>query len=195
MENEIWKPVVRKGKTIPGYYISNYGRISSSKTGKILSIRNRTSSERGDASDIMLPIPKRLSKYFFGRNRIYCQIHQLVAEAFMPIDQYVPECLKPHWDNLHEDVKRWVRDTVYIDHIDNNPFNNRVDNLRYVKPVENNSHNKKLLNEKNNTRKCGGSKLEFVSLNNESSSGSISLWYDTEGNEDDISRIHEISST
>lgn len=151
MNKEIWKPVIRKGIKIPGYYVSNYGRISSSKTGIILSIRNRISVGRGNASDVTLVIPKKLSEKFFGRTKIYCQVHQLVAEAFMPIDKFPPDSIKDHWIDLPEDVKQWVKDTVIIDHIDDNPFNNRLDNLRYVKPLENNCHNKKLLNEQNDS--------------------------------------------
>ena len=58
------------------------------------------------------------------------------------VDEYPPESLKGVWSTLPEEAKQWVRDTVVIDHIDADPSNNTLDNLRYVTPKENNAQRK-----------------------------------------------------
>ena len=66
-----------------------------------------------------------------------CSVHQLVMEAFRPMDEYPPDRLKDCWNDIPEDAKTWIRQTVTIDHIDHDPSNNRIDNLRYVTQREN----------------------------------------------------------
>ena len=56
-------------------------------------------------------------------------VHELVMEAFRPMDEYPPDRLKDCWDDIPEDAKTWIKETVYINHIDHDPSNNRVDNL------------------------------------------------------------------
>ena len=57
-----------------------------------------------------------------------------------PIDEFPPAVLADDWDKGPESFKQWVRDTAIIDHFDDNPENNRVENLT---PVENSHHSKK----------------------------------------------------
>ena len=57
--------------------------------------------------------------------------------AFRPMDEYPPERLKDCWDDIPEDAKKWIKQTVVINHIDHDPSNNRVDNLEYVTQREN----------------------------------------------------------
>ena len=53
------------------------------------------------------------------------------------------------WKDLPEEAKQWVRDTALIDHIDDDPTNNHLDNLRWATPKQNER------NRKNNDRKNG----------------------------------------
>lgn len=161
IQDEIWKAVIRKEKIIPGYDVSNKGRIFSRKTGKFLSITNRVSVGRGNASLINLIVPRNWNDYSYSESRVGCQVHQLVAEAFMPIDKNPPDELKDTWDEIitpdmvgqkriPKSWKKWVADTVVIDHIDNNPFNNNVENLRYTTPDKNNVYKKSKFYGENN---------------------------------------------
>lgn len=161
MNEEQWKPLMyRNIAPIPGYYQSSYGRVLSTKRKKetLLKITNRDRGVggAGNHSSIAITKPKGLIlDEFHGveRKAIPCMIHQLVMWTFKPVDDYPPEELKFRWNEvitadmigqprIPKEFKQWVTDTVWIDHIDDNPFNNHVDNLRYVKPKDNNRQRK-----------------------------------------------------
>lgn len=69
--------------------------------------------------------------------------HRAVMETWKPIDEYPPDQLKDDWDKAPESFKQWVRDTAFIDHIDDDPTNNYLDNLRWVTPLQNHYRRKK----------------------------------------------------
>jgi hypothetical protein len=162
-EGEQWKQTLRRSKVIPGYLISNFGRVFSLKTNKLLKIQNNVHKERGNASTVTLSIPFDWSEdYQYANNSIMCQVHQLVADAFIPIDENPPDKLSDSWDQIitedmigqkriPESWKQWVKETVIIDHVNNNPFDNRYENLNYTTCRGNNTHYKKKQNEKNYT--------------------------------------------
>lgn len=167
LDGEQWKPTEKWGKTIPDYLVSNYGRVFSLKRNKLLKLQNNVHKERGNATTVGLSIPKDWSQdYQYANNTLVCQVHQLVADAFMPIDDCPPEELSDAWyevitddmigqPRIPEPWKKWVRDTVIIDHLNDNPFDNKLGNFRYTTPIENNTHRKKKLNEQNNSRNSG----------------------------------------
>ena len=63
-------------------------------------------------------------------------------ETWRPIDEYPPEMVAECWEETPEPAKEWIRRTAYVDHIDDDPANNNVDNLRWVMPIENQSFRK-----------------------------------------------------
>ena len=113
---EIWKDV----KEFEGYYqISNFGRLKSFKVdnaGKILKLTNRN----GDYFSVVL--------CGIGKKNKSTRIHRLVAEAFIPNPENLPE----------------------INHIDGNKQNNCVDNLEWVTRQENLIHSMTVLHPKQN---------------------------------------------
>ena len=79
-------------------------------------------------------------------SRNVCKIdvsaHRVVAETWMPIDEY-PPVPKEVWDKSDESMKQCIRDMAIVDHKDNNPRNNHVSNLQWVTPKENEFNRKK----------------------------------------------------
>lgn len=158
---EEWRTVVIDGKEHPWYSVSNLGNVRSHLEIKKLSkycggfkteynpnsykdLKPSKRTGRHRPCQIAIAAPKNFfeeyqyksknSSFTVARN-IY--VHQLVMEAFCPMDEFPPDKLKDCWDDIPEDAKTWIKETVTINHIDHDPSNNRVDNLEYVTPREN----------------------------------------------------------
>lgn len=153
-EESKFRPVVRYGKEIPGYYVSKEGQVFSAKTQKIMKygVTKSKRSNKLEALKITVNIPKDLFEDYSYRQRrdgentasISLTAHRTVMEVWKPIDENPPEQLKETWNQVPEEWRQWVRETAYIDHIDDDPTNNHVDNLRWVTPKENNVYRKKV---------------------------------------------------
>lgn len=154
-----FKPIVRWGKVIPGYFVSKYGKVISTR-GKtpieIKIVKNKpigaTNSKRKVLSTsfkVGLP-PNFFGDYTYettgnsaSKSSIRIATHRAVMETWNPIDDCPPNQLKDDWDKAPESFKQWVKDTAFIDHIDDDPTNNCLDNLRWVTPLQNHFQRKK----------------------------------------------------
>ena len=151
------KPIRKYGLIIPDYFVTKCAKIYSNKSKKFLkqnrSVGNDRSS-RGSASNYMrvsmnVPIGffSDLDDFNYYEDnsisyRLCFDVHRVVLEAWKPIDDNPPQRLKDDWDKVPESFRQWVRETAVIDHIDGNPINNHLYNLRWCTPKENNSHRK-----------------------------------------------------
>lgn len=112
MDGEIWKDVVGYEGL---YQVSNKGRIKSL-------VKKGSGSKTFVEHIVKLQIHKSRINYFRLQIRMYkdgkgatVSIHRIVAQHFIPNPENKP----------------------YIDHIDTNPLNNEVSNLRWVTSKEN----------------------------------------------------------
>lgn len=161
---EKFRPVKKHGIPVPNYFVSNEGQVYSSFTKKILS-PGKSSANCGTKYTVALTVDlkewEKNGGYIYSsgpNNKDTCMfsvtVHRLVMDAWKSIDEYPPERLSENWDEvitpdmvgqprIPESYKQWVRDTAIIDHINDDPSDNRVDNLRWCTPIDNSHHRKK----------------------------------------------------
>jgi hypothetical protein len=156
--NSDFKPVVRYAKEIPGYYCNTEGKIWSSKRNRFLAPKSKYAARiekeglRFRCYSYILSIPKDFYTDYDHRARgkkhspaISVDAHRAVMETWRPINIFPPKEVAECWDKIPEPAKEWIRRTAYVDHIDDDPANNHVDNLRWVMPIDNQVDRKKAL--------------------------------------------------
>ena len=161
---EEWKTVIVDGKEHPWYSVSNLGNVRSHLQNISLGSKGFDRSYNPNFSKDLKPVNNQKNRrsslhhmrvslqfpedffedyqYSKARDRDTtarkpCYVHELVMGAFRPMDEYPPDRLKEDWNDIPESAKTWIKETVTIDHIDHDPSNNRLDNLRYVTQREN----------------------------------------------------------
>ena len=161
---EVWRSIVVHGKEHPWYSVSNFGNVRTHLQNIPLGPRKGfdrsynpnfsknlilIEQKNGDGSIKNLRVDLQFPEDFFedyqyrkvrsGDSNVVkkCSVHELVMGAFRPMDEYPPDRLKDCWNDIPEDAKTWIKDTVVINHKDHDPSNNCVDNLEYVTQKEN----------------------------------------------------------
>lgn len=127
---EIWKEIPSsEGK----YSISNYGRLRRNRYERVN--KNQVTSWVQVYDERILRPSKDTHGYLqasliVGNLPKSMLLHRLVAEAFLapPSQELIDECLKAG----HK--------VVLVNHKDNNPLNNHVDNLEWCTPSYNNEY-------------------------------------------------------
>lgn len=112
--NEIWKDVVDYESS---YQVSNYGRIRS-KTRKIPAGNWQQAYRSRILKTWISKVGREMVSLSKERKHKHFQVHRLVATAFIPNTENLPE----------------------INHIDYNPINNNVENLEWTTRSRNMKH-------------------------------------------------------
>jgi hypothetical protein len=153
--NEEIRPVIIDGVEMKGYYVTNTGRVFSALVNSPTLVDGRIVSNKKVISETKKELkvyPKSKTVPYLCVNIYYREndidydykfkqkailVHQLVMTAFKPISEYPPKRLENYWKDTPEDIKKWIAESVFINHIDHDPTNNHIDNLEYVTPREN----------------------------------------------------------
>ena len=149
-------PLTKFGKVIPEFYATAEGGIYDAKKSRWCPQRVQFKNDaRGTRMGVNIRLPS--TDFLFDvnggynyttKNLLMTPVHRLIKESLEPIDLYPPDRLAPEWDQvitadmvgqkrIPEPYKQWIRDTALVDHIDDNPENNHITNLRYETPVTN----------------------------------------------------------
>lgn len=143
---ETWVPLKRFGKVIPDYMISDQGRVRKVSTNEILKPYTTGQPDKGWAAlCVGITIPRTDffgEEYNYSSRKITVRIHKLVMESFRPIDEY-PPIPKSDWEAAPESARQFIRESVLVDHINNDPLDNRLENLRWISALQNSGVRKK----------------------------------------------------
>jgi len=154
---EKFKPLVRFGKVIPGFYVAKDGSGIIGKKGKKLSIWK---DGKGYPTTSVVIDSNFFDDYTYAtkdkRNTISLKIplHRAVMETWKPIDENPPDELADTWNQIitpdmvgqpriTPEWKKHVSDSLIVDHKDSDINNNNKDNLQWVIPKDNETNRKK----------------------------------------------------
>ena len=161
IEDEYWSPVIIHGVTLNKYRVSNYGNVIGPANKKLKWMNN--GPKRSQYPGVSLSCDPALlenSEYTYAPDKsrvntvaLNARVHVLVANAFLSLDDNLPEELNEYieidgqpkhlWSLFPDHTKLWIRSLLNVDHIDNDKGNPHVSNLTYVSPRQNQEYVKR----------------------------------------------------
>lgn len=156
------RPLVWRKKEVPSYFLNMEGGLWSDKRNRFLTpsyevVRYADGTVVKTAVKYNLSIPSDFYEdYNYSKNGkeksqhkdipweiMTIRVHRAMMETWKPFDENPPEDLKDEWDSLSDKVKYYIEGGMVVDHWDDNPLNNHIDNLRWCTSLENSNHRKK----------------------------------------------------
>ena len=150
IHNIDFQPVRKHQITIPYYYVSKCGKVYNTRTKRYVKPYD---AYRGKKSDGYPPKWKEFSVMTEGqpfwdkgckykpkkgkgkRIEFKIKLHQAVLDAWSPYENYLNTLSKIELISL-------ALENVMIDHINDDPLDNRLENLQYSTPLQNSNHRK-----------------------------------------------------
>ena len=145
-----FQPVRKHQITIPNYYVSKCSKIYNTKTKKYVTPYNVYREKKS------LGLPPKCKEFsvitegqpFWDKGCKYkskkgkgtkiefkIKLHQAVLDAWNPYESYLNTLSKNELISL-------ALENVMIDHINDDPLDNRLENLQYTTPLKNSNHRK-----------------------------------------------------
>ena len=152
------KPLHRFNVEIPGYFVSKCGKIWSSKSNKwkktFVNWRNKRGEGKPKCLDFSVTTPSKpfreLGMEYSSKGgretaEFRLKLHFAVKTVWHPLKDYSHELniSKEQWDAADSCWKALAYSCICIDHIDDDIFNNNLDNLQYSNPLLNSNYRKK----------------------------------------------------
>ena len=138
------KPAICYGKVYDKWLVSECGKVWSLKYNRKLVCQKSTSGHTQYATCTSIDFWEDGSGMFAtdGYNYVTRKIqgHKIVMDTWAPLYNNPPEGIVwEEWEIVRDlpTVYNHISKTVCIDHIDNNPLNNHLDNLRRVTTWDN----------------------------------------------------------
>jgi len=158
-EDEEWKPIVLKnGYISPIYGVSQYGKPKNLQTDKLLAVSESYGTGDHNYFGFSIRIDIQDYKEWTGIDKTGAQkeggnreakkfvhagnCHQYVMNTWKPFDENLLPELVEWWPKFTPELKAIIRDSIIIDHLDDNRANNHVSNLVYTTQTANNWINK-----------------------------------------------------
>ena len=148
IDNIDFKPVIRHGRVIPNYYVSQCGKVWNTKTKRYIKpyIQRRSKLEPQKCKEFSMTTegqpywdrgemykPKKHSNHLI---EFRMKLHHAVINAWNPWYDYVNTLTR-------EQLIKHAQECMCVDHKDDDPLNNDFDNLQYSTPMQNSNWRKK----------------------------------------------------
>ena len=150
-------PIKKYGIRVPDYYISKRGQLWSMKKMdwrvKVNNFRDKADKNPKNQSINLSTLGQPFwdAGHNFKRKRpngntieIKMAVHHMVKLTWHPFEHYSHEVgiSKEAWDSSHPEIKKFIYEQISVDHDDDNPMNNDLNNLFYTTSLRNSNYRK-----------------------------------------------------
>ena len=142
-----FRPVRKHYRVIPDYYVSKCAKVWNSKRKRYVKPYASYRTKKSDGSppkcmefsmmvdETVFDDCKYVSKRKDGRLELKIKLHLAVKDAWEPYEDYLNTLSK-------EELIELAKKTMLVDHVNDNPLDNSLENLNYSDPWNNSNHRK-----------------------------------------------------
>ena len=141
-----FRPVRKHSTEVPNYFVSQCAKVYNTKREKYVK-PNKVWRGKKEGSPKCMEFSVITDQNLFkncdykskrnnGRIELKIKLHHAVKDAWEPYEDYLHTLSR-------EELISLAKESVLIDHIDDDPLNNVFENLQYSTPLKNSNHRKK----------------------------------------------------